>query len=86
MVSCENCNGACCKWIAVPFLAGINRSAQEWAKARGGRVVGGQIWLPHKCPMLTDNKCGIYLSRPMWCKLWKVGGEGCLMCRKLEGF
>jgi len=84
MVSCEDCNGACCRWAA--FVCNRSRFNAEFYEARGMVWRDGAYWVPLKCPKLNDEgKCSIYPNRPMLCRLARVGDPKCLTARKLEG-
>lgn len=87
MISCENCNGACCRWVMLGKIPPQEaRGVAEWAHARGAKVLNGVLFLPHRCPMLAQfGGCAIYPTRPAPCKNMKVGGVVCLACRELEG-
>lgn len=83
-ISCENCNGACCKWL---FLsANMPRETYIFMRVRGARDLGdGRIAVPSVCDKLKEGQCSIYAGRPTECKKFLVGGKDCLLARKLEG-
>lgn len=84
-VNCENCNGACCKWLFIN--ANPTRSELEFFAARGiTRVDKNRFAFKTSCPQLKEGRCGIYEKRPLDCKLFKMGGPDCLAARKLEGY
>jgi Fe-S-cluster containining protein len=52
--------------------------------ARGGiEVVPGTMWMPGRCPQLTDEGlCGCYEERPMVCALFTPGCSECMTAVK----
>jgi hypothetical protein len=94
MVTCIECNGACCRWLDIGPLEMGRENLIYW-KARGAVPMDGHLWLPHICPKLStggpgpkevSGLCLEYKGRPLACRVFKVGGPACLSCRKLEGF
>ena len=86
---CQECGGACCKHVLVqlPDVTGIDT---QWLQVRGTvRRVAGQVieWrVESPCRELgPDGRCGIYDSRPMSCRTFEVGGDGCIEARKEKG-
>jgi Fe-S-cluster containining protein len=79
-VNCENC-GACCELLI--FHASGNIDA-AWLAARSGRLSGQAVLFPQVCKFydVETKKCKIYENRPDSCRLFKVGGLDCLLCRR----
>lgn len=83
--SCENCNGACCRWIRFE-TGGSNRGALEFFRARGCVYADGAWLVPSRCPKLTqEGTCEIQERKPLSCRVFQEGGEVCKQCRKAEG-
>lgn len=91
MISCENCNGACCRYLFIGKPS--NREALLFLSARGAKDLGdGRLAIPSRCPMLGEKTgegaqpCLIYASRPSACVRFLPNSKDCRKARKLEGF
>ena len=83
-VSCEDCNGACCKWIVMKVE---DDGLEEYTDIRGLDVVDGYLAIPAPpCPFLIANKCDLHSTarKPRICRALQPGDMLCLLCRKLE--
>lgn len=79
---CNECNGACCKYVAL-YCPANNRDQRELWKIRGARFIDDYAYIYFPCPKLKDGICDIYIKRPPYCRLTN---NGCKECRILEGF
>jgi hypothetical protein len=83
-MNCSDCNGACCRYIAV-FCPQYERNFRELAKIRGARLMDDWAFYKIVCPKLDikTSKCTIQDHKPPFCRLT---AKGCKECRQLEGF
>lgn len=85
MSLCDNCNGACCRWLLIGNKRDMHRDDIIFFLTRGCKEMDGALWRKDVCPKLADNgRCSIYPKRPLTCAAFKMGGAYCLSCRKLE--
>lgn len=68
-MACKQC-GACCKFLCFTIFGVSDRlNEKEYYEAHGCEVKGNKIFIPMRCPHLTeDNKCDIHDSNPEICK------------------
>ena len=82
VLNCLEC-GACCKYLFIP-LRTKTREERIFYQTRGFRLEGDLAIEIKPCPHLkSDNKCDIYETRPLSCRVFRVGGKDCWLCRKL---
>ena len=82
MVSCDKCNGECCRYITVSYQEPKNEEDWDeikWMLLHDGVMVykdNSNEWnveVRTKCKFLgKDNKCKIYDKRPAVCKNHKL--------------
>ena len=76
---CAAC-GACCEELEVP--RGVLPWSRTFMATRGLPVSPTLVRLECKCPHLTEGKeCGIWPTRPLVCRAFKVGGVACREAR-----
>ena len=68
------------------YELGTTRAEIQFWKAREATIISNKAFIPYVCPKLEQSKCKIYLHKPLGCSLFKVGGEICKLCRKLEHY
>ena len=80
---CSKC-GACCKLLSIPCQGRIERA---WLEARKIGIGKEKLFVVFPCQYLDQatNRCNIYLTRPISCKLFKIGGQDCRDCRAALG-
>ena len=96
---CDEC-GACCRHLIVeiewyditrePRLVGncmpFKNYGKEIPQAIPGHGAGATLVGSDPCPFLgSDNRCGIYPSRPHVCLTFPAGGKQCQDARKSAG-
>ena len=88
MLLCDDCCGACCRFVSMT-VPRMTPDQERWAAMHG--TVKGVNWrIRSRCSKLDhDGKCSIYKSRPQVCAEYKQGGPQCLAAReqaKKEGW
>jgi len=85
MSLCDDCGGACCRFVVVA-IGEMTPDQRRWAEMRGPLTPvreGVLSWrLPVACPHLTAAMCGIYDTRPDVCREFESGGKLCEAARK----
>jgi len=85
MSKCDDCNGACCRYVTI-FIGNLSTDQARWAAMRGEVLGDGRWRLPVKCRYLNgDGRCGIYPFRPGVCRKFAVDGAECNAARAAEG-
>jgi len=77
MSECDNCPGACCRYISVR-IGVVTPDQARWARLHGV-VIEGESWaIPAVCQHLTPaGRCGVYDARPQVCREFAAGGAVC---------
>jgi len=86
MITCDKCNGACCRYVTVPLDEPEDKADWDhikWLVAHQNVVVykdNDGDWLAEfqtPCKYLKDNRCSIYPHRPDICSEHDV--EECII-------
>lgn len=84
--ACDQC-GACCRKLLIEITEiDLVREPKLLPVLRGRfRSGGGLLAACKPCPMLYENKCTIYETRPTVCAEFPPGGEQCQDARERDG-
>lgn len=78
---CGRCKGACCRYMIIETSG--PELDQEWLEAHNAEQVGDRVFIDMRCNhLILDNdvdhgKCSIYDDRPLSCRYFVVGSQGC---------
>lgn len=80
---CQQCGNCCKRMILEIWGLDVLREPKlvQYAKLCNGQedeCEAYKVWtLPTPCPLLVDNKCSIYETRPTMCVAFGYGESGC---------
>jgi Fe-S-cluster containining protein len=83
-MDCLECRGACCEDFHLTIRVPEGPDAQRWLELHAVHIDSRKPGPPQlrfdcRCTALTtDGRCGIYLDRPVQCRLFQPGSPDCL--------
>lgn len=84
MISCDECNGACCRYFYITLDRNLQGDRARYLKLHRCIRAGGGKWIvPLPCAWLENGKCMHYADRPSDCVHAKPGDTVCQQARRL---